>query len=143
MKAEINLNAKMSSRIALRDVMIYTLTNPENGEIFYVGRTSTPLKHRLYQHLGPQSVNGEMENYLSQIVSRGIKPVIEELDSVGHNEKHIAEVYWIHQLKAWGFNLLNKSTMRSVQPKFKRVGPDYNGYSTADLREWMIQYFKK
>ena len=97
-------------RTNTKPVRIYTLTNPETGHIFYVGRTTLPLHQRLSSN-NYRSTNGNcnpmLAEYLRSLSSRGIKPVIEEIDSTSHANKKIVEEYWIQQIGAWGFALTN------------------------------------
>lgn len=84
---------------------IYTLTNPVDGLVFYVGATTRPLKHRLSQH-----ISGAKNAIIHRLNKAKIKPIIEELEVCeGYLAPMHAERYWIHQMKAWGFKLVNKN----------------------------------
>lgn len=89
---------------------IYTLTNPENGHVFYVGRTSSPLFRRLTQHnyIGQHSnVNRLLKEYLLNLHRKGVQPIIDEVDQADYEGRTRVEEYWIQQMAAWGFSLTN------------------------------------
>lgn len=74
--------------------MIYSLRRKSSNEIFYVGVTAYPLA-RFYQHK----------------IRFGSDTIMEELDIIYRNHWQGTsckeEKYWINQLTAWGFNLVN------------------------------------
>lgn len=81
-------------------ITIYTLTNPQNSLIYYVGATTNTLMGRLSsKHSCPTS------KMLQKI---GVKPVIEMVDECDGNNRRLTESYWIQQFKAWGFRIENK-----------------------------------
>lgn len=92
---------------------IYTLANPDNGNIFYVGK-SVNLENRLQSHMDIRNTD---ESFKSEIIrfllSNGKKPIIEEIDSFEciyrEDEDFVGqmEVYWMHQLKSWGIEIIN------------------------------------
>lgn len=85
----------------------YTLSCPLSGEIRYVGQTISPLRKRLNLHMtNPSNPNAKI--WINSLKKKKLRPIIEELESVTKKESTMSESYWIHQFKAWGFNLLNK-----------------------------------
>jgi hypothetical protein len=91
-----------------KKVKIYTLTNPDNGEVFYVGRTTMSLYKRLNCHLFNNATwNWELQEYFANLNERNITPEIDIVDTVSYEERKTVEEYWILQFKVWGFNLLN------------------------------------
>jgi predicted GIY-YIG superfamily endonuclease len=82
--------------------VIYTLSNPVDNKIFYVGVTCDPL-NRFRQH---RKVFG-------------FTPIMEELEMLNKISTHGSvcneESYWIDQLRVWGFDLTN------VQYNYKYV----------------------
>ena len=86
---------------------IYTISD-ENGNVRYIGKSNNP-KRRIYQHIN-EKFNKHKYNWLQSIIKRGEFPKIEVIDEVPESEWQIHEVYWIAQFKAWGFNLINKTT---------------------------------
>lgn len=93
-----------------RTIRIYTLTNPENGLIFYVGRTTSALHQRLSKnHFKSKNCNcnPKFRDYLLEMDKKGLKPIIEEIDRTHYDNRRIVEEYWIQQIAAWGFELMN------------------------------------
>lgn len=100
----------------LKQIRIYTLTNPENGLIFYVGRTTMALHRRLTHHnyITHNSIcNPGLQNYLFELKERGLVPIIEEIDTCPHRDRRLFEEYWIQQICAWGFVLTNVKHYRN------------------------------
>lgn len=95
----------------MRPGKIYTLTNPVGNELFYVGSTRVSLSQRLSVHVNKafSKPHGNIAGYISRLT---LKPVIEEIESfeyISNDDLRRAELYWLIQLKALGFNLVNKS----------------------------------
>lgn len=93
----------------MRPGKIYTLTNPVGNEIFYVGSTSVQLNERLNIHVwsARNRQQGSVGRYMGNLT---LKPIIEEIesfDSISDKGLLSAELFWVRQLKCWGFNILN------------------------------------
>lgn len=91
---------------------IYTLKDPITNEIKYCGYTTVELRKRLWGHVAASkrnpSTNWAMKKWIKSLCDKNKRPIIEELDSSDDfQELLMLENYWIYQLKAWGFNLLN------------------------------------
>ncbi len=98
-------------------VNIYTLTNPLNNEVFYVGRCISKLQTRLCGHIKDAKIGGvfiKKSKVINEILSNGLLPIIEPIETIvctcKEDEKiaNILEQYWINQFCCWGFNLTNK-----------------------------------
>ena len=88
-------------------MIIYTLADPLSKEIRYVGLTTRSLKERFYQHCNAKS-NSYKYNWIKKLKKKNLKPVIEILDTAENIEElRELEIYWIEQLKHWGFKLVN------------------------------------
>ncbi len=87
---------------------IYTLTDPIDLKIKYIGKTNN-IKRRLKQHMLPSCLKFKnyKNNWLKKLKSNGTKPIIEILDEGNDVNIDTLEQYWISQFKAWGFNLKN------------------------------------
>ena len=87
-------------------IYIYTLSSscdPDN--IRYVGKTNN-LKDRLRRHL--KNVDGTYKyNWVKSELKKGNKIIIETLDEIDNKNWKYWEIYWINQLKDWGFKLTN------------------------------------
>jgi group I intron endonuclease len=92
-------------------IKIYYIAHPNNPNTpVYVGKTKSSLKKRLAGHImSSKKGNWAMANWIRKIINQGIFPVIYELDSVPESDWSFWEIYWINQLKAWGFTLKNIS----------------------------------
>lgn len=94
----------------INPVRIYTITNPIDGMVFYVGRTRLPLSRRLsannYKSKNA-NCNPAFKQILLELDKKGVKPIIEDVDSTTIANQRMAEDYWIQQMSAWGFRLTN------------------------------------
>jgi len=84
-------------------ITIYTLTDPVTCKIFYVGRTTLLLNRRL--NAAPS--NKEVAKYVNNLKLKGLAPIIEPIDYTNYQNRKELEEYWIQQIAAWGFTLLN------------------------------------
>lgn len=96
--------------IFINMIYIYTLTDPQNKAIRYVGKTNN-LKNRLKTHISEaEKVKTHKNNWIKSLTINNLKPIIEILDIVYENDNwEIIEKYWISQFKTWGFDLVNNS----------------------------------
>jgi len=84
---------------------IYTLEY--DRKIFYVGKT-IDIKKRYSKHVSESiKKRTHKEKYIYSILNKGEKFDITILDEVDFGLENEMEIYWISQLRAWGFNLLN------------------------------------
>lgn len=86
---------------------IYTLSDPFTGNVRYVGQSVKP-KNRLRRHLlDAPFKRTHKECWIYGLLQREAKPIIDILD-IGNIENIDAlEIYWIEQLRQWGFPLVN------------------------------------
>jgi len=93
----------------MKTVFIYTLIDPSNNEIRYVGKTNS-IKKRLYCHVS-RARNGKSKshknNWIKSLLSKNLKPNIKILEEVAIEFWEESEIYWIEQLRQWGFRLTN------------------------------------
>lgn len=91
-------------------VKIYTLEDPRNGQIRYVGKTIQTLQKRLYSHCSEYRLQKEFSHknsWIKQLKNLGLKPIIKLLDEVDNQDWEIQEKSWISLLQSWGYNLTN------------------------------------
>lgn len=90
------------------DIFIYTLTDPRNDKIRYVGKTND-LKGRYRAHCSSdyRKANLHRRNWVNSMKKDGVKPIMELLEVCDEFNWKECEVFWISQLKSWGFDLLN------------------------------------
>ena len=84
---------------------IYTLAHPITKEVRYVGQTNN-LRRRLRSHLLCQYTT-YTSSWIKSLLNIGLIPIMEELEGCSTDEVNDREIYWIAQLKAWGFRLTN------------------------------------
>jgi hypothetical protein len=92
---------------------IYTLKDPKTNLIRYVGKTKN-LEDRYSRHLQPcylekYDKNTYKSNWIKKILKDDEKPIMEILDVGDINNINDLEIYWIEQLRQWGFKLVNLS----------------------------------
>ena len=97
----------------IKKVYIYTLTNPLNNEVFYVGYTNNPIR-RLNEHI-KYKYNPHKDSIIDEILCSGLKPildVIDECDYFFNQEQNMfeherLEIYHIKKHRDSGINLTN------------------------------------
>jgi len=93
----------------MKTVFIYTLTDPLTHEIKYVGYTSKSLKQRLSSHITSAVNENKTHNHrwVNKTIKEGRKPLITLVDEVPAEDWSFWEIYWIDQIRQWGFSLNN------------------------------------
>ena len=94
-------------------VYIYTLVNPLNNEIFYVGYTNNP-KRRLREHIR-YKYNPSKDSIINEILISGLEPTLNIIDkcnfifNYSHNmfEHERLEIFYIKKYKESGIKLTN------------------------------------
>lgn len=95
---------------------IYNLWDSIETNIFYVGSTVNP-KSRFYEHRRDLCKwDDTKQMYVRQYKTSIGMSIIEEVDFSERDYLYSLEEYWIYQLKAWGFDLINMYT-----PKYKKA----------------------
>jgi len=84
---------------------IYTLSDGE--KIRYVGKTKFTIK-RYHSHINESKHKKTYkEKWINNVLLNNRKIVMEILDICDDDISNEIESYWIHQMKCWGFNLVN------------------------------------
>lgn len=92
------------------NTLIYTLADPDTGEVRYIGKTVKSLATRLSAHIHSyKRERNHRVHWIKSIVLSGKKPAIAYLDNCPWDESQELERYWIQQFTCWGFNLVNSS----------------------------------
>jgi hypothetical protein len=94
----------------MKTIKIYTLADPRNNEIRYIGKTVQSLEKRLCGHISTAIHNREKSyktNWVKQLLNNNLLPIIELIEEVNENIWEQTEQYWIAQFKAWNFSLVN------------------------------------
>lgn len=140
----------------MKSAFIYTLTDPRDGKIKYVGKTIN-IDHRFKSHLWKNKNDKTIKNHwIQHLIKQGLKPEIETIDIVPECQWQFWEQYWICQVKSWGFSLkngdngglgfdrYNEATKNKIRKTLiGKEHPDfYVGYSQFDLNGNFIKTFK-
>jgi len=89
------------------NIYIYTLSDPRTNEPRYVGKTND-LSVRMKGHLKDKD-RSKKTSWIKSLDNLGLKPNMEVLDVCTKATWSDTEIYWISQLRDWGFNLTNHS----------------------------------
>lgn len=106
---------------------VYTLTNPVGNIIFYVGSTSIPLSARLSRHIynARNMQSGSVGRYIGRLTLKPYIEAIECFDSISKKDLMASELFWIRQLKSWGFPLVNDGMpVEDRKPKMLKLSTD-------------------
>ena len=122
---------------------IYTLTDPVTGEIRYVGKANN-IRQRYKAHLNKARKHQiHKKNWIELLKRKGLKPIIDVIDIVPINEWIFWETYWISQIRAWGFKLINYTnggdgTTFGNQTSFKKGDKSWLGKSHSEESKKLI-----
>ncbi len=113
----------------MKMVSIYTLADPRTPDnIRYVGKTCKSIKDRWGGHV-EEARSGKKtyrHNWIRELLTQGLKPVANLLESVPASDWQEAERFWIEYLRFLGFRLTNLT----------RGGEGTNGYrASKETRE--------
>lgn len=117
-------------------VEIYTLTDPRDGLIKYVGQTRNSLIQRVWEHCDKISGNDLRTNWIKCLSKLELKPVIEILDEVDESIADEVEMSYIWSMRSWGFHL--KNTILDIR-KYDHLGKQVYKY---DLEGNYIGFYK-
>ena len=94
----------------MKTCYIYTLSDPRNNQVRYVGKTNNPKQRRSAHGVLTREQKSRKKNWVKHLKSLSLKPVFEIIEEVSIDEWKEAEKFWITQFKAWGFILLNHTS---------------------------------
>lgn len=83
---------------------IYSLSEPETGQIRYVGKSDNPA-YRAKTHLRKEDTH--KSKWVQGLIERGLKPALDILDEVPQKEWEFWEQHWVQVISGWGFQLVN------------------------------------
>lgn len=115
--------------------IIYSLTDPRNNQIRYVGKTNFPKK-RFNNHIYNRHVPSPFSEWVKELHSKKLIPVFEELQEVEESEWQFWEQYWIAQTKAWGFTLFNKAIGGRGCVGYRHTPEEKEKISKASKKLW-------
>lgn len=86
---------------------IYILIDPVTDCVRYVGKANNVHK-RYFAHLKDRRTH-HRSCWIKGLSNKGLKPIVEVVDTVSKNEWQFWEKYYISLFKSWGFDLTNVS----------------------------------
>jgi hypothetical protein len=89
------------------ECIIYSLLDPINNEVKYIGKTDC-IDRRYKQHLRSKS-KSKVRSWIINICNKSMFPKLEIIDIVKKNEWAFWEQHYISLYKSWGFNLINST----------------------------------
>ena len=148
--------------IEIKTVFIYTLSDPDTNIIKYVGKTVN-IQKRFKEHsnINNTKANTKKDTWIKKLYKNNKTPKIDILDIVNENEWQYWEMYWISQLKQWGFELKNhgiggeggnntpetrKKISNTVKNKYKngyispRVGKKHDSQQRKNISDGLKNY---
>lgn len=84
---------------------IYSLSDPRDGLVRYVGRTRNPIEVRFKQHWERGGKHQTLGPWFAELQSIGMQPIVGLLQE--HNHPY-AEWYWAHELRKQGHPIFGK-----------------------------------
>lgn len=95
-----------SKFIPMKTALVYTLTDPRNNEVRYVGVTIQKLQARLRGHLRYKGKDHRTA-WVQSLLREGVIPVIDQIDVVPIEDRGEAEQRWIAIYRERGADLTN------------------------------------
>jgi hypothetical protein len=133
------------------NIYIYTLSDPQTGEIRYIGQTSNP-KNRIKSHLQENSFSRK-SNWVRSLKLKGLIVIMDIIDICDELLWEELEIYYISLFKCCGFNLTNHSTggvgnvfyasnyIGSIDVRSRKMWEHYHGTIDTIYQELLYQEF--
>ena len=113
------------------DIIIYTLS--DGKEIRYVGKTKN-IEKRYKEHIREsKQIKTYKERWVNSVLRNGGTIFIESLEIVDESLANESEIFWINQLKYWGFNLVN--TTKGGDGGSPMLGKNHNEETKKKMSE--------
>jgi hypothetical protein len=94
-----------------KTIHIYTLSDPRDGRVRYVGRTVNPLSRRLREHINTAKrgklKDKQKEAWILELLAARLKPEIAAVEAVTIDDFKLAEKRWVSHYRASHSDLLN------------------------------------
>lgn len=101
---------------------IYKLVDPRDQAIRYIG-AAADLKNRLGKHIRQRGTNTAKDEWIDELLSLGMKPLIVELEQATRGDYKSREMFWLGIHAGMGYNLLNVFGVKPAK-KGKRLSDD-------------------
>lgn len=86
-------------------IYIYTITDPRNNLVFYVGRTKDP-RQRFYAHLNTHQAKVSVP--IKEIIEDGKKPLFNLIEECNNRNMDERELFWMQKYHSDGCKLYNR-----------------------------------
>ena len=83
------------------------MIDPLTNKVRYVGKANDVAQRYKAHNNRARNHQIHKKNWIASLRSKGLKPVMAVIDVVPIDEWIYWETYWIAQMKAWGFDLIN------------------------------------
>lgn len=117
-------------------VIIYTLSDPDSGQVMYVGKSVNPTK-RLKSHVSNCDGGVQKRKWVAELKSLGKQPIMNIVDIVENGDDwRTREKEWIHRYFAENPKLLNVIHKPVKQQKTTHIrisGDDHHRLKIAAL----------
>jgi hypothetical protein len=90
---------------AMKNIAIYTLNDPRDRRVRYVGKSNAP-KRRLLEHINKPGTVG-IGLWISELNTEGLRPILEVIEWCAISEWESRECFWIGKFRENGDALFN------------------------------------
>lgn len=98
----------MAKTVDVRPTFIYTLADPRDGLVKYVGKTVDVCKRKSSHIHPPDKDTTRKSKWVKKLINLGLRPIFEIVDKVGENWIEAEQAY-IRLFKSYGAPLYNHS----------------------------------
>lgn len=127
-------------------VSIYSLSCPKSGEVKYIGKTGKGIEKRLKAHLCTNN-NTKNSEWIKELKKEGLKPIIEEIDSVEKGNEVSEEKFYISYFRFLGFTLLNMNGggqgSDHSEATRKKISIALTGIKRSDEQKSLLAYYNQ
>lgn len=125
----------------IRPVYIYSLSDPRDDAIRYVGKTVKSLPKRRAQHVYSAITGGKChrDKWIRVLLREGLKPDITLIEITSEEEWEVREIYWIAEYNKT-HNLTNHELGGGMQSQPKGMKHPKVVYTTDEVRQACVLY---
>jgi len=104
----MNIGSSMAKKPKSDDVFIYTLIDPRNGQVKYVGKTVDP-KDRLRRHIAIRldQPMTKCKQWIAQLLASGLRPLMSVIDTCKTSDWESVEKMYIKKFRDSGVDITN------------------------------------
>lgn len=120
----------------MQKIFIYSLTDPRDGLIKYIGKT-IDLKRRFKEHLKEEGKYKKIR-WIKKLLKLNLVPKIDIIDIVWRCDEDFWEMFWISQFRYAGFKLLNHTNGGHNPPIVKKFGEE-NSFKIPSVKVKILE----